>query len=61
MFSALLDTENRVRVVLDREVLREAWYGCSDGTTTGYMKLQTERLVGDFLPFAKHDPAVIEV
>lgn len=61
VFSALLDTENRVRVVLDREVLREAWYGCSDGTTTGYMKLQTERLVGDFLPFAKHDPAVIEV
>lgn len=42
VFSSLSDTENRVRIVFDKEVFSEKWYGCSDGTTTGYMKVQTE-------------------
>ena len=42
VFSALLDTENAVQIVFDRDVLSEEWYGCSDGTTIGYMKIRTE-------------------
>ena len=38
-FSALSDTERKVRFVIDKAVLGEKYYGCSDGTTTGYMKL----------------------
>ncbi len=26
------------KIVFDKDVLKEPWYGCSDGTTTGYMK-----------------------
>jgi Ala-tRNA(Pro) deacylase len=61
VFSALTDTENRVQFVLDKAVLDDPWYGCSDGTTTGYMKLPTERVVREFLPYAHHEATVIEV
>lgn len=61
VFSALLDRENKVQFVLDRDVLAEEWYGCSDGTTTGYMKAPTERIVRDFLTYANHAPAIVEV
>ena len=50
VFSSLLDGENRVQVVFDKEVLSEEWYGCSDGTTTGYMKIRTEDIYQKFLP-----------
>ena len=61
VFSSLLDTEGKVQIVFDKEVLSEEYYGCSDGTTTGYMKIRTEDISSKFLMFTKHIPAVIEV
>lgn len=61
VFSALLDDGHKIQIVFDRDVLKEEWYGCSDGTTTGYMKIKTEEITGRFLQFAGHVPAVIEV
>lgn len=61
VFSSLLDKGNKVRIVFDKDVLSEEWYGCSDGTTTGYMKLRTDDIYRKFLPFTKHTVAVIEV
>ncbi|MEA4941637.1 MAG: YbaK/EbsC family protein [Oscillibacter sp.] len=61
VFSALRDTENRVRIVFDRDVLTEEWYGCSDGTTTGYMKISTQRILHDLLPAAGHPAEIVEV
>lgn len=61
VFSSLLDTEKRVRIVFDKEVLVKKWYGCSDGTTTGYIKLRTEDIFQKFLPFTNHELSVIEV
>lgn len=61
VFSALLDTANEVQIVFDRDVLAEEWYGCSDGTTTGYMKIRTEQVLHDVLRAAGHTPKIIEV
>ncbi len=61
VFSSLLDCENKVQIVFDKDVLSEEYYGCSDGTTTGYMKIRTEDIVRKFLNYAKHKPTVIEV
>jgi Ala-tRNA(Pro) deacylase len=61
VFSALLDRENDVQIVFDKDVLTYEWYGCSDGTTTGYMKVRMEQIVHNFLTFAKHTPTIIEV
>jgi len=61
VFSALLDTGGRVQIVFDRDVLTEQWYGCSDGTTTGYMKVSTDDILRKFLPFAHHRALTAEV
>lgn len=61
IFSCLLDTERKVNIVFDKAVLEEEWYGCSDGTTTGYMKVKTDDIYRKFLSFTKHMPSVIEV
>ena len=36
-------------------------YGCSDGTTTGYMKLKTKDILEKLLPYSKHRYTVIDV
>lgn len=61
VFGILNDKENLVQVVFDYDVLSEEWYGCSDGTTTGYMKVRTTQVVNKFLPSTKHMPTVIEI
>lgn len=61
VFGILLDPENHVQTVFDKEVLSEEWYGCSDGTTTSYLKIRTDDIAQRFLPYAKHTAAVIEV
>lgn len=61
VFSALLDTARDVQIVFDKDVLAEEWYGCSDGTTTGYMKLKTEDVLHKLLPHTKHRFQVIEM
>lgn len=61
VFSALLETCDEVQIVFDRDVLKEEWYGCSDGTTTGYMKLKTAQVIYEFLPSTGHQPVIIEV
>jgi len=61
IFGVLLDTKNKIQVVFDSDVMKEEWYGCSDGTTTGYMKVGTRRIVNDFLGFTGHKSTVIDV
>lgn len=61
VLSALFDKKNRVKIVVDKEVYESEDYGCSDGTTTCYMKLSTADVMGKFLDYAKHKPQIIEV
>lgn len=61
VFSALLDSARDVRIVFDRAVLSEEYYGCSDGTTTCYMKIKTDDIFHKLLPFTGHEVTVVEV
>lgn len=61
VFSALLETARDVQIIFDKDVVEEVWYGCSDGTTTGYMKVKTEQIIHQFLPYTKRTWTVIEV
>ena len=61
VLSSIVDTENKVRIVFDKEVLENEWYGCTDGTTTSYMKLKTSDVLEKYIPFTKHEITVIEV
>lgn len=59
VFSTLLDTAKNVRIVFDPDVLREEHYGCSDGTTTGYLKLRTKDITDRLLPYTNHDYFIV--
>lgn len=61
IFSALLQTASNVKIVIDKEVSSEEFYGCSDGTTTGYMKIKTDDVIHKVLAFAKHDYTIITI
>lgn len=61
VFSALVDTEKELQIIFDKDVLNEEFYGCSDGTTTGYMKIRTEDITKKFLPYTKHNARIIKV
>ena len=59
VFSGLLPSARDVRFVLDRDVLQEEFYGCSDGTTTSYLKLRTRDVTEKLLPYAGHAPELV--
>lgn len=59
IFSTLLTSAKDVHLVIDKDVLQEEYYGCSDGTTTGYMKIKTSDITDRFLPATGHSFSVI--
>ena len=61
VFSTLIDWDKTLQVVIDQDVKVDAYYGCSDGTTTGYMKLKTNDVLNKVLPFSKHKYKVIGI
>ena len=61
VFGTLLDLNRDVQVIIDKEVADEEYYGCSDGTTTCYMKIRTTDIIDKFLPFAKHKPVLVDI
>lgn len=61
VFSALLDSAKNVQIVFDNDVVSEDWYGCSDGTTTGYMKVATWNILHKFLPYTGKTYKIVRV
>ena len=61
VFSCLLDTDHMIQIVFDADVLKSDGYGCSDGMTTGYMKVRTDDIIHKLLPFSDHRPLIVEV
>jgi Ala-tRNA(Pro) deacylase len=61
IFSKLLDINNKLHIVIDKDVLAQEYYGCSDRTTTGYLKIKTSKIINEFLSFTRHIPSIVEV
>lgn len=61
VFSSLLKSTQNIKIVFDKDVVNQEFYGCSDGTTTGYMKIKTDYIINNFLSYTKHTPIIIEV
>jgi len=59
VFSVLTDWEKTIQVIFDQEVADYEYYGCSDGTTKGYMKVKTKDILGVLLPYSKHNYKII--
>ena len=61
IFGVLLDKDQFIQVVIDEDIVAQEWYGCSDGTTTGYMKIRTSDVTHKLLPYTDHLPKVIQI
>ena len=59
VFGLLLDKECEIRTVFDKDVLADEKYGCTDGTTTGYMCVKTKDITEKFLPYVNHNYEII--
>lgn len=60
VFSTLADWEKTIQVIFDQDVADNEYYGCSDGTTTGYMKVKTDDILKVLLPYSKHTCKIIK-
>lgn len=61
IFGLMLDEKMEVQLVIDNDILAEEWYGCSDGTTTSYLKLGTAWVINDFIPSTGHTPKLVQL
>ncbi len=61
IFSVVYDKDNIVNVVIDKDVLQDKYYACNDGTNNAHLKIETERLLADYLPYTKHEVNIIEL
>ena len=57
----LLKSAENVTAVLDKDIIKEEYYGCSDGTTTNYLKIKTEYVTEHILPRCARPYRIAEV
>ena len=55
------DKENRVQLLIDKEVLEEEYLGCHPCVNTSSLKLKTSDVIEKFLPAVHHTYQVIEL
>ena len=55
------DTENNVRLVVDRAVFDDETFGCHPCVNTSSLKFKTKDIVEKYLPAVRHEPTVIEL
>ena len=55
------DTENRVRLLIDREVLESEDLGCHPCINTSSLKLRMRDVLEKFLPRVHHDYTVVDL
>ncbi len=55
------DTENRVKLLIDRELLGEADFGCHPCLNTASLRFSTAELMEKVLPALEHEPTFVEL
>lgn len=55
------DTENRVNLLIDEDVLKEEYLGCHPCVNTASLKVKTQDIITKFLPYVKHDYRVVHL
>ncbi len=55
------DQENRVRLLIDRDVLKQEYVGCHPCINTSSLKIRMGDLLDKFLPYIKHEPVIVDL
>lgn len=57
----MYDTENKVRLLMDSDILRQEYFACHPCINTSSLKLKTSDLMEKILPALHHEPTIIEL
>ena len=57
----LNDKNGRVKLLVDRDLLRDEFLGCHPCINTSSLKIRTADIVEKFLPWVKHEPEYVEL
>lgn len=55
------DTNHRVQLFMDREVIESEYLGCHPCVNTSSLKIKTEDILTKFLPYTKHSYEVVDL
>ncbi len=55
------DTEHKVRLLIDKELLASEFTGCHPCINTSSLRIRTSDILEVFLPFTGHEPVVVEL
>ncbi len=59
ILSAILPESAPVHLVMDKDLAREEWFSCTDGTPTCFLKIRTRDLLEKFIPASGHTLTLI--
>ena len=55
------DTNQCVKLLIDKEILNWEYIGCHPCVNTSSLKIKTSDLLNKFLPATEHDPLLVEL
>lgn len=61
VFGLMNDKDNRVRLIIDRDVTKEEYFAAHPCVNTSSLKIRFSDLIEKFLPEVKHDYTVVEL
>lgn len=57
----MYDRENRVRLLIDKDILRQEYFACHPCINTSSLKFKTSELLEKILPALHHEPTYVEL
>ena len=60
-FSLVYDKDNRVRLVIDEELMDNEYCACNDATNTAHISIRMPDLMDKYLPYTGHEPVILHV
>ena len=57
----MFDRENKVRIVIDRDAVKDEYFGCHPCRNTSSVKVKTADLMEKILPALGHEPLIIDI
>ena len=55
------DTENNVNLLIDKDVLKDEYFGCHPCINTSSLKIKTKDLLEKIIPALKHEHILVEL
>lgn len=61
VFGLIYDKNNKIKLVIDKDVVEDEYFGCHPCINTSTLKVKTSDVLNKFLPYTGHEPAFVEL